>query len=144
MGSSQTLPRSGVLGRPASPPAGCARRPVPLITASCLVAALLALPLVFLLLEALDAGTSSVSHLIFRRLTADLLWNTIRLTVVVTTLCAIIGTGAAWCIERTNLPGKRVWEVLVVVPLAIPDFVVSFGWASLWTGCTASAALSSS
>ena len=133
MGSSQTLPRSGVLGRPASPPAGCARRPVPLITASCLVAALLALPLVFLLLEALDAGTSSVSHLIFRRLTADLLWNTIRLTVVVTTLCAIIGTGAAWCIERTNLPGKRVWEVLVVVPLAIPDFVVSFGWASLWT-----------
>ena len=101
--------------------------------ASCLVAALLALPLVFLLLEAVGAGTSSVSHLIFRRLTADLLWNTIRLTICVTTLCAIIGTGAAWCIERTSLPGKRVWEVLVVVPLAIPDFVVSFGWASPWT-----------
>jgi iron(III) transport system permease protein len=26
-----------------------------------------------------------------------------------------------------------VWAVLLVVPLAIPDFVVSFGWASLWT-----------
>ncbi len=136
MASSQTIRRPGAPGRPASPPAGRARRarrPVPLIVASCLVAALLALPLVFLLLEALGAGTSSVSHLIFRRLTADLLWNTIRLTIVVTTLCAIIGTGAAWCIERTNLPGKRVWEILVVVPLAIPDFVVSFGWASLWT-----------
>ena len=136
MASSQTLPRSGSPDRPASAPAGRARRarrPVPLIAASCLVAALLALPLVFLLLEALGAGTSSVSHLIFRRLTADLLWNTIRLTVAVTVLCAIIGTAAAWCIERTNLPGKRVWEVLVVVPLAIPDFVVSFGWASLWT-----------
>ena len=136
MASSQTLARSGTPGRPASPPAGRARRarrPVTLIVASCLVAALLALPLVFLLLEALGAGTSSVSHLILRGLTADLLWNTIRLTVVVTTLCATIGTGAAWCVERTNLPGKRVWEVLVVVPLAIPDFVVSFGWASLWT-----------
>jgi iron(III) transport system permease protein len=106
---------------------------VVLIVASCLVAALLALPLVFLLLEAAGAGTSSVAHLIFRRLTADLLWNTIKLTIVVTFLCAVIGTGTAWCIERTNLPGRRIWEVLVVVPLAIPDFVVSFGWASLWT-----------
>ena len=35
--------------------------------------------------------------------------------------------------ERTDLPGRRIWAVLLVVPLAIPDFVVSFGWASLWT-----------
>jgi iron(III) transport system permease protein len=131
MTSVQTLPRPGRSQQ--APRTRRARRPVPLITASCVVAALLALPLVFLLLEAAGSGISEVSHLIFRRLTGDLLWNTIRLTVVVTTLCAVIGTGAAWCIERTNLPGRRVWEVLVVVPLAIPDFVVSFGWASLWT-----------
>ena len=132
----QTLSERGSPGRQAPPPAGRARRarrPVLLIGASCLVAALLVLPLVFLLLEAVGSGASSVVHLIFRRLTADLLWNTIRLTVVVTALCVVIGTGTAWCIERTNLPGRRVWEVLVVVPLAIPDFVVSFGWASLWT-----------
>jgi iron(III) transport system permease protein len=114
-------------------PARRARRPVVLVAASCLVTALLTLPLVFLLVEAAGAGLSSVSELIFRQLTAELLWNTIRLTVVVTILCAIIGIGTAWCIERTNLPGRRVWEILVVVPLAIPDFVVSFGWASLWT-----------
>jgi iron(III) transport system permease protein len=52
---------------------------------------------------------------------------------VVTALCAVIGTAAAWFVERTNLPGRRVWAVLVVVPFAIPDFVVSFGWASLST-----------
>ena len=52
---------------------------------------------------------------------------------MVTALCAVIGTAAAWCVERTDLPGRRIWAVLVVVPLAIPDFVVSFGWASLWT-----------
>jgi iron(III) transport system permease protein len=144
MTSSPTLPRPATPGRPATPPAGRpggprgtlrarrARRPVTLIAASAAVAALLMLPLIFLLLEASGAGTSVVSHLIFRRLTADLLWNTVRLTVVVTVLCAIIGTAAAWCVERTDLPGRRVWEVLVVVPLAIPDFVVSFGWASLW------------
>jgi iron(III) transport system permease protein len=48
-------------------------------------------------------------------------------------LCAIIGTLAAWCVERTDLPGRRIWAVLVVVPFAIPDFVVCFGWASLTT-----------
>jgi iron(III) transport system permease protein len=109
------------------------RRPSGLITLSAAVAVVLALPLVFLLIEAQGAGTSTIVHLIFRSLTATLLWNTVRLTVVVTVLCAVIGTTAAWFVERTDLPGRRLWAVLVVVPLAIPDFVVSFGWASLST-----------
>jgi iron(III) transport system permease protein len=110
-----------------------ARRPVVLLTVSSLVAAILALPLVFLLIEAHGAGAWQVARLIFRPLTFSLLWNTIRLTVVVTAACAVIGTAAAWWVERTDLPGRRAWAVLVVVPLAIPDFVVSFGWNSLWT-----------
>ena len=140
MTASQTLQRPGPPPAPGQPdtrvpavPSRHGRRPVALIAASLAVACVLALPLVFLLIEARGAGIATVVHLIFRRLTADLLWNTVRLTVVVTALCAVIGTAAAWCVERTNLPGRRVWAVLVVVPLAIPDFVVSFGWASLWT-----------
>ena len=78
-------------------------------------------------------ASATSPHLIWRPLTATLLWNTVRLTVVVTVLCAVIGTLAAWCVERTDLPGRRIWAVLVVVPFAIPDFVVSFGWASLTT-----------
>jgi iron(III) transport system permease protein len=109
------------------------RGPVLLLTVSCLVTAVLALPLVFLLIEAHGAGAAQVAKLIFRPLTGELLWNTVRLTVVVTALCAVIGTAAAWCVERTDLPARRVWAVLAVVPLAIPDFVVSFGWNSLWT-----------
>jgi ABC-type sulfate transport system permease component/ABC-type uncharacterized transport system YnjBCD ATPase subunit len=104
-----------------------------LLTAAALVAAVLALPLVFLLIEASGAGLSEVTRLIFRPLTWSLLWNTVRLTAVVTVACAVVGTAAAWCVERTDLPGRRVWAVLVVVPLAVPDFVVSFGWHSLWT-----------
>ena len=110
-----------------------AQRPAALLTVSYLVAAILAAPLVFLLIEAQGAGAADVAHLIFRPLTGTLLWNTVRLAVVVTVACAVIGTAAAWCVERTDLPGRRAWAVLVVVPLAIPDFVVSFGWNSLWT-----------
>jgi iron(III) transport system permease protein len=109
------------------------QRPRALLAAGLLVALVLLAPLVVLLVEASGAGIGAVTHLIFRSLTARLLWNTVRLTVVVTLLCAVIGTAAAWCVECTDLPGRRIWAVLVVVPFAIPDFVVSFGWASLST-----------
>ncbi len=111
---------------------GSGHRPVALLAISGLVAVVLVLPLVFLLIEASGAGVSEVGRLIFRPLTWTLLWNTVRLTAVVTVACAIIGTAAAWCVERTDLPGRRIWAVLFVVPLAIPDFVISFGWHSLW------------
>jgi iron(III) transport system permease protein len=107
--------------------------PVGLVAAATAVAVVVLLPLVFLLVEAQGTGVTVVAHLIWRPLTRQLLWNTVRLAVVVALLCAVIGTGAAWLIERTDLPGRKVWAVLVVVPLAIPDFVVSFGWASLST-----------
>ena len=112
---------------------GRANRPTGLLLVSALVTVVLLLPLVFLLIEARGAGVGRVASLIDRPLTGQLLWNTVRLTVVVTALCAVVGTGAAWLVERTDLPGRRIWAVLLVVPLAIPDFVISFGWASLST-----------
>ncbi len=127
------------LDRPDTPTAGSSshgrRRPRPktLVGLSALVVVIVALPLIFLLIEASDAGASHVWHLIWRSLTASLLWNTVRMTVVVTFLCAVIGTLTAYCVERTDLPGRHVWAVLVVIPFAIPDFVVSFGWSSLST-----------
>jgi iron(III) transport system permease protein len=137
MTSSPTATREGrqprAAGPPPSWPARRAARPWALIAACSLIAAILVLPLVFLLVEARGDGLSAEAHLIFRPLTATLLSNTVRLTVTVTALCAVIGTAAAWCVERADLPGRRVWAVLVVVPLAIPDFVISFGWASLST-----------
>ena len=129
-----TIPRA----EPAEAPGGivAARstpRPWVLLALSMAVTVVLVLPLAFLLIEAHGAGTATILNLIFRSLTVSLLWNTVRLTVLVTLLCAVIGTAAAWFVERTDLPGRRVWAVLVVVPLAIPDFVVSFGWSSLST-----------
>ncbi|MFZ0173177.1 MAG: iron ABC transporter permease [Acidimicrobiales bacterium] len=128
-------PEPEIAGTPAleAGPKRRASRPRVLLVASFLVAAILLAPLVVLLVEASGAGVGTVAHLIFRSLTATLLWNTVQLTVVVTALCGVIGTMAAWFVECTDLPFRRVWAVLVVVPFAIPDFVVSFGWASLTT-----------
>ena len=63
-----------------------------------------------------------------------LLWNTVRLTVACTVLCAVLGVGAAWLVERTDLPLRRLWAVLLVLPLGVPDFVIGFGWISIDPG----------
>ncbi len=90
------------------------------------------LPLVFLVVQAVQVGWAQLHQLLFRHLTAELVWNTVSLVVVVTVLCAVVGTLAAWFVERTDLPGRRLFAVLLVIPLGIPDFVVSFGWRGLF------------
>ncbi|MGH9044509.1 MAG: ABC transporter permease [Acidimicrobiales bacterium] len=100
------------------------------------VAALLAIPLAFLVLELVNSGWSEVKLVLFRHLTGELIWNTVALTVAVTVGAAVVGTGCAWVVERTDLPGRRVLAVLLVLPLAVPDFVVSFGWVQLAPGVT--------
>ncbi|GAC1362329.1 MAG: iron ABC transporter permease [Actinomycetota bacterium] len=100
-------------------------------TAGVLVAVLVLLTPAFLLLRAGQLGWAPLSHLLFRRLVATLLWNTVRLAAAVTALTAVLGVGAAWLVERTALPGRRLWAVLVVLPIAIPEFVVGESWASI-------------
>jgi iron(III) transport system permease protein len=112
--------------------AGHRRHPPLLMALAGLFALAVAVPLIFLVVEAINVGWGELQRLLFRGLTGQLLWNSVSLTVVVTALCAVLGTGLAWLIERTDLPGRRVWAVLVVIPLGIPDFVVSFGWRALF------------
>ena len=103
-----------------------------LLAVSVVVSIVVILPLVFLVLQASQVGWSTLHALLFRSLTAQLIWNTVSLVVVVTALCAVVGTLTAWLVERTNVPGRRIWAVLVVIPLGIPDFVVSFGWRAIF------------
>lgn len=111
------------------------RRPALLLAGLCfLVVACLMVPLLFLVIQAVRVGWAEVSHILFRHLTATLLWNTISLVAVVTAASAALGTAAAWATERADLPGRRVFAVLLVLPVAIPDFVIAWGWASIVPG----------
>jgi len=109
------------------------RRLPPLLTAGAiLVSVVVLLPLVFLVVQAVQVGWSQLHQLLFRHLTAMLVWDTVSLVVVVTALCATLGTLAAWFLERTDLPCRRLFAILVVIPLGVPDFVVSFGWRAVF------------
>ncbi|MGW5363520.1 ABC transporter permease [Actinopolymorpha pittospori] len=96
-----------------------------------LVALVALIPLGFVVGYTVSVGWDQTQALVFRPRTGELLWNTARLTGGCVLLCAVLGIATAWLVERSNLPGRRVWNVLFVAPLAIPAFVNSFAWASL-------------
>ena len=96
-----------------------------------IVAALLS-PLGLIVIQSVQAGWSQIWPALDRAFVVTLLWNTVRLAILVTVLSAVLGTGAAWLTERTALPGRRVWSVLLIVPLVVPDFVLSWAWSSVF------------
>jgi iron(III) transport system permease protein len=109
---------------------GRRRWPLVTIAGALLAAGLVLLPLVFLFDQATQSGWSELGRVLVRHTTVVLLWNTVRLSLVCTLLCALIGVAGAWCLERTDLPAPRLWAVALVLPLGIPDFVVGYGWVS--------------
>ena len=110
------------------------RKRQPLLTwASAFLVALLGLlPLVFLVDQASGLGWTRAVHVLWRPRVRMLLVNTIELSSAVTVGSAILGVAVAWCLERTHLPGRRVWAVLVVLPVTIPEFVGASGWVSIF------------
>ena len=89
-------------------------------------------PLLLVIIQAAQSGWGNVWSLVDQSFVAGLLWNTIRLALVVTVLCAVIGTGFAWLTERTDLPRRKLWTVLLIVPIVIPDFVLAWTWSSVF------------
>ena len=95
------------------------------------VALLAALPLAYVAWQAAAVGWAGSAVLLFRPFTAALLASTLELAAAVTLGSVLVGTAAAWLVERSDLPGRSVWRVLVPLPLAMPALVPAFAWLSL-------------
>jgi iron(III) transport system permease protein len=107
----------------------------PLLVAGAAVAGLLALtPLVYLGIRALESGFGTFAEILARPRTGELLVRSVALAGAVTVACVVIGTAGAWLVARTDLPGRRLWSVLLVLPLAVPSYVAGFTWISEWPG----------
>ena len=111
------------------------RRPRRLLVAAASVGPLLVLmPIAETVIQAAHIGPAQVVRLMWRPLVGELLVNTLGLVVAATLSAAVIGTAAAWLVERTDLPGRRFFAVAAAVPLAIPPFISSYAWLSVSQG----------
>lgn len=90
-----------------------------------------ALPLFYVVVRASQSGWHEAWALLWRPFVFGLLANTLKLMVLVTVGCALIGLALAWLVERSDLRGRRRWNVLLCLPFAIPAFVSGFTWISI-------------
>jgi len=95
-----------------------------------LIALFSLLPLGYVVYMSVATGWDTAVGLIFRPRVAELLLNTVLLTLITVPLCLVLGVAGAWLVERTALRGRRTWAVLLAAPLAIPAFVNSYAWVS--------------
>jgi iron(III) transport system permease protein len=54
--------------------------------------------------------------------------NTFGLATAVTALAVAVGVAIALALRDPQLPGRRFWQVVVLLPVLIPDFVQAYSW----------------
>ncbi|MEO2171728.1 MAG: iron ABC transporter permease, partial [Acidimicrobiales bacterium] len=111
-------PRTGVVGHRA----GVRRPPRTLTAAAVVTAALFALPGGYVVWRVMG-GSASPLALLASRGTLEPLWRTIQLAALVSASTAVLGTGLAWLTTRTDIPMRRLWRIVVPLPLVYPSFV---------------------
>lgn len=86
------------------------------------IALIMSIPIVYVIWQSLTAGADRWMRLLDQRI-PELLWNTLSLTLAVTSATVIIGVSLAWIVIRTDLPGKKLWRWLLALPLVMPPYV---------------------
>ncbi|MEM9710426.1 MAG: iron ABC transporter permease [Pseudomonadota bacterium] len=92
-----------------------------------LIAAICATPHLGVLVAAFLGDLDVLSHLADTVLLRYTL-TTLALCLIVATGSFLIGTGTAWLVTMTEFPGRRVFEVLLVIPLAFPAYVLAYAY----------------
>ena len=57
--------------------------------------------------------------------------NSLTLMIGVGIGVGVIGTGTAWLVTMTRFPGRRIFEWALLVPLAVPAYVIAYAYAAL-------------
>lgn len=61
----------------------------------------------------------------------DYILNTLKLMALVATMTAVIGVGTAWLTVSAQFPGRRFFNWALVLPLAIPAYIVAYVYTDL-------------
>lgn len=105
------------------------RLPHPLLAVSLLAAAAVGVPVLGVLsnLVSADAGPGTFAHL-WSTVLPEYVGNSLLIMAIVGVLAAVIGIGCAWLVAACDFPGKRMFEWALVLPLAMPSYVVAYAY----------------
>jgi iron(III) transport system permease protein len=95
-----------------------------------LVAVLMAVPIVAIVVLALTASDDAWPHLV-RHVLPNTTLQTVLLATGVGIISLVIGTATAWLITMYRFPGREMLDRLLVLPLAIPTYIVAYCYVEL-------------
>jgi iron(III) transport system permease protein len=107
-----------------------ARLPRLLTLIAVALAALLALPVVVVLLNLLAPSTDTWRHLVDTVL-ADYVANSLLLMLGVAFGVIVGGVTTAWITTMCSFPGRRVFEWALLLPMAMPAYVMAYAYTDL-------------
>ncbi len=106
------------------------RLSIPLQWITVPMTALLVAPVAYITFLAFH-GNAAVWQRLWATRLPELLWNTVALAVSVSVLTFLLGFSLAWLVVRYEFPGRRIWEWALVLPLAMPTYVLAYVYAHL-------------
>jgi iron(III) transport system permease protein len=95
-----------------------------------LILMVVALPVVTVVLLALAPADNIWPHLA-RTVLPGSLTRTLLLAAGAGTLCFAVGTATAWLITMYRFPGRELLDRLLVLPLAVPTYIVAYCYVEL-------------
>lgn len=87
-----------------------------------------AIPLLYLVVRAADAGPTAIAEALWRPKTLETTVTSLALVFAVIFGCLILALPTSWLLARTSIPGRSVFLVLTALPLAVPSYVMAYAW----------------
>lgn len=100
-------------------------------TLSWITATVLTVPVAVVLWAGLSASGDLFGHL-WQTVLPHYILNTIQLAITVVVLALVFGVPAAALISHTNILGKRYFRWLLMLPLAMPAYLVAYLYTDLF------------
>ena len=87
-------------------------------------------PILFLLVKSFNQDTESLLYL-FKNLLFEYTVNTIYLVLITSFFSLVIGIIPAWYVSNYQFAGRRIVDLILYLPLAIPTYIMAFTYSEL-------------
>ena len=87
-------------------------------------------PILFLLVKSFNQDTESLLYL-FKNLLFEYSVNTIYLVLITSFFSLVIGIIPAWYVSNFQFAGRRIVDLILYLPLAIPTYIMAFTYSEL-------------
>ncbi|MEL0003682.1 MAG: iron ABC transporter permease, partial [Rhodospirillales bacterium] len=91
------------------------------------ISILCGLPLVMVVFAAFSANTETLDHLASTVLTGYVI-TTLELATLVAIGAFLIGVTLAWLVTACSFPGRRFFQLALVLPLAFPAYILAYAY----------------